>query len=79
MTRTHREGNIMLYSYYVNDNTQTNGDHEVHREDCWYLPLIVSKTYLGLYSGCSGAVQKAQTIYTQANGCAFCSPLCHTS
>ena len=24
--------------YYVNKNAQSNGDHEVHKENCDYLP-----------------------------------------
>ena len=68
----------MPYHYYVNDNTQSNGDHEVHRSDCYWLSLAASKTYLGYFDGCSGAVQKARTIYHQSNGCALCSTSCHT-
>ena len=38
--------------YYVNDNAQNNGDHEVHTTGCPYLPMIVSKAFLGSYSSC---------------------------
>ena len=64
--------------YYVNDRAQNNGDHEVHRTGCRYLPLIVSKTYLGDYYSCSPAVTAAKRIYPQSNGCATCSPACHS-
>lgn len=64
--------------YYVNDNAQTNGDHEVHTSGCPYFHLIVSKTDLGNHYGCASAVQKAKTIYPQSNGCYHCSNACHT-
>jgi hypothetical protein len=66
-------------NYWVNDRAQGNGDHEVHKDGCPFLRLIVSKTYLGLHFNCGSAVRKAKTIYAQSNGCATCSSLCHTS
>lgn len=66
--------------YYVNDNPQpVSRDHEVHKDGCSWLALIVSKTYLGMYDNCRDAVRKARTIYTDSNGCAYCSPTCHTT
>ena len=46
--------------YYVNDNAQSNGDHEVHKEGCYWLGLVKSRTYLGLFNSCDGAVRKAK-------------------
>lgn len=68
-----------MANYYVNDNAQSNGDHEVHVDGCYYLPLIISKTYLGSFTACQPAVQQAKKTYPQSNGCAYCSPSCHTS
>ena len=65
--------------YYVNNTSQSNGDHEVHKTGCYWLGLIVSKTDLGYHSNCSSAVGKAKTYYRQSNGCKTCSPFCHTS
>lgn len=62
--------------YFVNNNAQPNGDHEVHRFDCRYLPA--SKTNLGDHATCHSAVQVAKLYYRQSNGCAFCSPACNT-
>ena len=59
--------------YYVNDNAQRNGDHEVHTTGCPYLPMIVNKTYLGDFSSCAPAVRAAKRIYPQSNGCWTCS------
>ncbi|MES2112229.1 MAG: hypothetical protein V4577_25965 [Bacteroidota bacterium] len=64
--------------YYVNNHAQSNGDHEVHNENCPYLPSIVSKNYLGDFSGCQGAVDEAKKTYATADGCATCSPGCNT-
>ena len=69
----------MMASYYVNNNAQANGDHEVHKQGCYWLTLVVSKNYLGEYDSCNGAVKKAKETYSTANGCAYCSSSCHTS
>lgn len=66
-------------SYYVNDNAQTNGDHEVHRDGCQYLPTPANRTYLGSFDNCSGAVTAAKKHDKQVNGCYTCSRACHTS
>jgi len=68
-----------MASYYVNDNEQSNGDHEVHVSTCSWFSFINSKTYLGEFYTCAPAVTKAKTIYSQSNGCAYCCPSCHTS
>jgi len=64
--------------YYVNQNAQNNGDHEVHKEGCSYMPLSQNRTYLGEHSSCHGAVRKAKETYRQSNGCYYCSKDCHT-
>lgn len=50
----------MYNHYYVNTNAQSNGDHEVHREDCSFLPAPGSRLYLGLFEECFSAVAKAR-------------------
>lgn len=67
-----------MKSYYVNDKVQGNGDHEVHHEDCQYLPSAQNRTYLGKFSDCTAAVKEAKKYYTQTNGCKTCCPACHT-
>lgn len=67
-----------MKNYYVNDNVQSNGDHEVHHSTCYYLPQIVSKTYLGIFISAIDAVKKAKQYYSQSNGCAYCSPEANT-
>lgn len=63
-------------SYYVNDRAQANGDHEVHTEQCTYLPTY--RTYLGNFSRCQEAVVEARKKYRQSNGCYYCSRECNT-
>lgn len=65
--------------YYVNQNAQTGGDHEVHVETCSYLPDRENRIYLGDYTRCEPAVTEARKHYDQVNGCYFCSNPCHTS
>lgn len=65
--------------YYVNQNSQSNGDHEVHTEDCSFLPNPENREYLGRFNNCCDAVNIAKQKYSTANGCYFCSNACHTS
>lgn len=64
--------------YYVNTEAQSNGDHEVHKSDCEFLPDGENRLFLGSFSNCRDAVQEAKEHYPQSNGCAACSPECHT-
>lgn len=64
--------------YYVNKNRQPNGDHEVHHDNCLYLPKEENRIYLGTFSSCHAAVLEAKTHYSQSNGCKYCSIECHT-
>jgi len=66
-----------MATYYVNNHAQSNGDHEVHKSGCSFMPS--DKTNLGEHATCHTAVIAAKQIYRQSDGCAFCSPACHTS
>jgi len=63
---------------YVNDKAQANGDHEVHHQDCVFLPSFVNRTYLGEFSSCKPAVAAARKKYRTADGCRTCSRECHS-
>lgn len=65
--------------YYVNKNAQANGDHEVHKSDCSFVPDPDNRIYLGDFATCVPAVRKAKEYYRQSNGCYFCSNDCHTT
>lgn len=64
--------------YYVNKNAQANGDHEVHRQGCSYMPGESSRIYLGEFDSCHPAVRAARQHYRQVDGCFYCSKECHT-
>ena len=68
-----------MKNYYVNKNAQSNGDHEVHDEDCSYLPTYSNRKDLGEHSNCKSAVTEAKKTYPKSNGCYYCSKDCHTS
>ncbi|PXY44305.1 hypothetical protein [Flavobacterium hydrophilum] len=66
-----------MKNYYVNNNAQLNGDHEVHTSDCIYLPS--NRKSLGQFSDCKPAVTEAKKTYSKSNGCKTCCSACHTS
>ena len=68
-----------MENYYVNKHAQTNGDHEVHKGTCNWLPSIDNRVHLGTFSTCQEAVREAKKYFTKANGCYYCSNACHTS
>jgi hypothetical protein len=68
-----------MASYYMNKNSQSNGDNEVHKQGCSWMPKPENRLYLGDFTSCHGAVAKAKTIDSDADGCKHCSPACHTS
>ena len=68
-----------MAKYYVNTNAQSNGDHEVHKEGCSYMPNASNAKYLGDFSTCQEAVREAKKTYSKSNGCYYCSNACHTT
>ena len=67
-----------MAKYYMNTNAQSNGDHEVHKEGCSWMPLSHNRKYLGQFYSCSEAVIEAKKYDSNADGCKFCCPSCHT-
>lgn len=66
-------------SYYMNENAQWNGDHEVHIAGCSWMPAAHNRRYLGEHYSCVSAVATARIYDPRADGCAYCSPACHSS
>lgn len=66
--------------YVLNLNVQSNGDYEVHKENCRFFP---SQNYveLGRHISCITAVNAAKRMhpFKKINGCIHCSDYCHTS
>jgi len=63
-----------MAEFYVELNTQENGDHVVHTSTCSLLPSREVLRYLGSISNTKSAVKKAGEHLTQVNGCAHCTP-----
>ena len=68
-------------SYYLNQNRQENGDHEVHKTGCSYFPKWENVERLGGFYTCSAAVAEAKKRHPNAkiNGCYYCASSCHTT
>lgn len=65
--------------YYVNKNSQSNGDHEVHERGCGHMPNPENRLYLGDFTSCRPAVREAKKYYDTADGCYYCCNECHNS
>ena len=67
-----------MYIYYINTKAQSNGDHELHINNCPSFPKPENRREIGAFSTCSAALDIAKKIYPTADGCIFCIPECHT-
>lgn len=66
--------------YYLNTNTDKNGNHEVHQKGCYWLTLVADPVNLGDHLNCHHALMAARLLgYANVDGCAHCSPDCHSS
>ena len=63
--------------FYVNKNTDEHNNHEVHCDNCDFLPLIHNRERLGWFSTSKEAVAAAKNKYSKVDGCAFCCPESH--
>ena len=63
-----------MTKYYLNVNTPPDGNHEVHKDGCTWMPGKVKAKYLGEFISCRAAVAKAKEYDPDANWCAFCFP-----
>ena len=65
--------------YYFNNSVDNNGRHEVHTEDCRYLPAVHNRTYIWLCSDCKDAIDSAKREYPYKSfdGCFHCCNPCH--
>jgi hypothetical protein len=69
----------MYKYYYFNDHIDEHGYHEVHTEDCEYLPNAANRTYIGRFENCQEAIKAAKEKYPSKyfDGCFFCCRSCH--
>lgn len=64
--------------YYVNRLAQANGDNEVHKEGCRWLPEPWHRIDLGYQWSDLDALREAQKYYPYtADGCCHCCPSIH--
>ncbi|WP_196140732.1 hypothetical protein [Aliikangiella sp. G2MR2-5] len=63
----------MMDFYFVSNEAQCSGEHEVHKECCIYLPK--DKKLLGGFFCCEDAVVEASRFFQNVDACRFCSPL----
>lgn len=70
-----------MTSYCFNDNTDSRGNHEVHKYSCDWLPSDRNRTYLGEFTYDFQAMIHARAKYPSKkfDGCFFCMPTEHTS
>lgn len=66
--------------YYFYNAIDDKGKHEVHTNECSYLPSILNRTYIGYFSDCKEAIKEAKSKYPSKDfdGCFWCSRDCHT-
>jgi len=64
--------------YYLNRNAQNNGEHEIHKEDCKFIPSLNNRILLGHYKTDEEALEVARRIFPKVDGCSHCCPLIDT-
>lgn len=65
--------------YYYNNNEDDKGRHEVHTENCSHQPYPRNRSYIGYFSNCHDAINKAKQEhpYMKFDGCYYCCYSCH--
>lgn len=66
-----------MQHYYVNENAQPTGEHEVHEAGCVFMPEIQNRRYLGYFSNAIEACREARKIYSKVDGCYYCAEEAH--
>lgn len=73
---------MLKYFLYTKDS-DSDGDLEVHTEECTLRFNKKLKEALGEHQNCASAVDKAKKLLQyknrNINGCKFCCPKCHTN
>lgn len=77
-----RERGEIMINYYLNLNAQSSGEHEVHKESCYYYCMYKSGynfELLGAFSNEIEAVRYARMKHPtfRIDGCAYCCPAAH--
>jgi hypothetical protein len=59
--------------YYVNNESREAGQHQVHKLGCEHFPLTY--IYLGPFSTCQEALDKARQYFPRVDVCPSCCAL----
>ena len=65
-----------MKKYFLNKRSLFNGFFPVHKEGCPFLPDEKNRTYIGSFKTCYGAVEAAEKININSDGCYFCIKNC---
>lgn len=73
-----------MINYYLNLNSQSNVDHEIHKETCYYYNRYKSGfnfDFLGAFENEVSALNYAKKHYPsfRIDGCAYCCKNIHRS
>ena len=63
---------VIMHTFYVNKNAQTNGDHEIHRLGCRLLPKKEDRVSIGFFDNCQEALEEALKTDPKAKSCPTC-------
>ncbi|MCC3868470.1 hypothetical protein [Terrisporobacter mayombei] len=72
-----------MKNYCFNNFVDAHGRYEIHVEGCPYLPYSLSRTYIGSFSNCDEALQRAKyqhplkSFVCCKSCCKSCSRSCH--
>ena len=71
-----------MYTYFINMNAQSNGDHEIHKSTCIYYNLYHAGNNfvdLGIFLSDAEAIVYAKNKYPYwtVDGCYRCCPSKH--
>lgn len=61
-----------MRSYYINNQHQKEGVHEVHTAECPFLPNSMNRRYIGAFKSVDMALENASNVYASVEGCKYC-------
>jgi hypothetical protein len=62
----------MAEKYFINTSPRINGSHNVHRQQCPFLPEPGRRILLGVFQSSQDAVRKGRWYFRRADNCPFC-------
>jgi hypothetical protein len=59
--------------YYVNKSVLLLGTHEIHKENCKWMPSDKDLLYLGHFESHYGAILEAKRTFARVDACNTCT------